>query len=143
MPQANQFDIKREEVNVTADDLLKVPTGEITEEGFRHNIRVGIQYLAAWLSDNGCVPLYHLMEDAATAEICRSQLWQWVKHSAKMNSGTTITADLFNEMLMEELNQLKNPNNEKLELAANLFKEMVLKEEFDEFLTLPAYHHLN
>ncbi|MDP7512848.1 MAG: malate synthase A, partial [Candidatus Marinimicrobia bacterium] len=97
----------------------------------------------AWLDSNGCVPLYHLMEDAATAEICRSQLWQWIKFGAKLNDGTVITADLFNEIIGEELAKLKNTDNGKLELAADLFTNMVLNEEFDEFLTLPAYNHLN
>ena len=143
MPQANQLGVKRENVSVTAADLLKVPEGEITQEGFRHNIRVGIQYIAAWLDNNGCVPLYNLMEDAATAEICRSQLWQWVKFGAKLNDGTVITENLFNEILGEELTKLKNADNGKLGLAADLFTDMVLKEEFDEFLTLPAYKHLN
>ena len=83
------------------------------------------------------------MEDAATAEICRSQLWQWVKHGAHMDNGTAITAGLFNDILTEELNQLKDSDNGKLELAANLFKKMVLQEAFEEFLTLPSYRHLN
>jgi malate synthase len=83
------------------------------------------------------------MEDAATAEICRSQLWQWVKFGAKLNDGTVITADLFNEIIGEELAKLKNEDNGKLGLAADLFTDMVLKEDFDDFLTLPAYNHLN
>lgn len=143
MPHANQLDIKRENVSVTAADLLKVPTGEITQEGFRHNIRVGIQYLAAWLDSNGCVPLYHLMEDAATAEICRSQLWQWIKFGAKLNEGTVITADFFKEIMKEELSELKNADSGKLVLASDLFTDMVLKEDFDDFLTLPAYNFLD
>ncbi len=143
MPHANQLDVKRENVSVTAADLLKVPTGEITQEGFRHNIRVGIQYLAAWLDSNGCVPLYHLMEDAATAEICRSQLWQWIKFGAKLNEGTVITADFFKEIMKEELSELKNADSGKLVLASDLFTDMVLKEDFDDFLTLPAYNFLD
>lgn len=142
MPHANQIGLKRDEISISADDLLKVPIGEITEVGVRHNIRVGIQYIAAWLGGNGCVPLYHLMEDAATAEICRSQLWQWVKHGASLNNGTIITPDIFLEMFNDELSQLTDSDNGKLEHAANLFKKMVLKEEFDEFLTVPAYEFL-
>ncbi|HBN45587.1 MAG: malate synthase A [Candidatus Marinimicrobia bacterium] len=141
MPQANQLDVKRDEVEVTATDLLKVPTGVITEEGFRHNIRVGIQYIAAWLTGNGCVPLYHLMEDAATAEICRTQLWQWIRHGAEMENGQTITLELFTELLADELSKLEH--SEKLEQSAELFKDMVLSEDLDEFLTLPAYKILN
>ncbi|MCH7613669.1 MAG: malate synthase A [Candidatus Marinimicrobia bacterium] len=140
MPQANQIDNKRENVRVSAEDLLTVPSGEITENGFRHNIRVGIQYLAAWMNSNGCVPLYHLMEDAATAEICRSQLWQWIRHGAALNNGSRITSELFSLILEEELKLLNNPDFNQ---AATLFKDMVLKEEFDEFLTLPAYKFLN
>lgn len=141
MPQANQMDVMREEVEVTAADLLKVPTGVITDEGFRHNVRVGIQYITAWLNGNGCVPLYHLMEDAATAEICRSQLWQWIRHKAELENGTTITTALFEELLADELSKLER--TEKLDQAAELFKAMVLNEELDDFLTLPAYKFLN
>jgi malate synthase len=140
LSRANQIDNLRSDVRVTSKDLLKVPSGNITEEGIRHNIRVGIQYIISWLDGNGCVPLYHLMEDAATAEICRSQLWQWVQHGAEMNTGETITSNLFLQILDEELLQLKNVNLNK---AVLLFKEMVLKNEFDEFLTLSAYEFLN
>jgi len=140
MPSANQINVKRKNISVSAVDLLKVPHGEITYEGFRHNIRVGIQYIAAWLNGNGCVPLYHLMEDAATAEICRSQLWQWIKHEAEMGDGTTITVNVFKTVLNEELSHLQTIN--KIQLAATLFQEMVLKEDFIDFLTLPAYKHI-
>jgi malate synthase len=136
----NQINIHRTEVKITAEDLLRVPTGTITEEGIRHNIRVGIQYISSWLKGNGCVPLYHLMEDAATAEICRSQLWQWVHHGAKTNTGELITSNLFLHILDEEWLQLKNNNSNQ---AVLLFKDMVLKDEFDEFLTLSAYKILN
>ena len=136
----NQINVQRPEVEVTAEDLLRVPSGTITEEGIRHNIRVGIQYISYWLKGNGCVPLYHLMEDAATAEICRSQLWQWIHHGAKINTGEIITSNLFLCILDEEWLHLKNNN---LEQAMLLFKEMVLKDAFDEFLTLSAYKILN
>ena len=136
MPEQNQLDKKRKDVSVTADDLLKVPAGEITEEGIRHNIRVGVQYIAAWLQGNGCVPLYHLMEDAATAEISRTQLWQWIKHEATLNTGEKIDKDLFEKWFDEEMQLL---NNEALTQAAELFKTMILNDALDDFLTIPAY----
>ena len=103
MPESNQIHNMRNEVEVTADDLLVVPSGNITESGIRTNIRVGIQYIEAWLRGNGCVPLYHLMEDAATAEISRAQLWQWIHHEARLDDGSQITARKFDEWMAEEL----------------------------------------
>src|SRR6185503_6363503 len=91
MKGPNQLARLREDVNVTADDLLRVPTGTRTEEALRHNVRVGVQYIEAWLRGSGCVPLYHLMEDAATAEISRAQVWQWLRHQATLDDGTTVT----------------------------------------------------
>ncbi len=149
MPDANQIQNLRENVKVTAHDLLQVPTGHITESGIRTNIRVGIQYLEAWLMGNGCVPLYHLMEDAATAEISRSQLWQWVRHGANLNDGRKITVNLFDKLMEEELIIIKSEigekkfNSGKFVEASSLFYEMINKDEFDEFLTLPAYNYLN
>ena len=87
MKGPNQIDVKRDDVHVTAKDLLAIPKGTITAEGLRWNIDVGLQYLASWLDGNGCVPIYNLMEDAATAEISRAQVWQWVKHGAKLRTG--------------------------------------------------------
>ena len=133
---------------ITQNDLLKVPSGTITELGLRDNIKVGIQYVEAWLKGNGCVPLYNLMEDAATAEISRAQLWQWIKNSAKIEDGRIITNDLFIKLVDEELNAIKVEigedvyNNGKFKLATNLFVEMIQKNDFDEFLTLPAYSHI-
>ena len=108
MPNANQLDVKRSKINVTTEDLLRVPDGIITEEGVRENIRVGVQYLEAWLKGNGCVPLYNLMEDAATAEISRAQLWQWIKHEVNLSSGDKITIDIVNKIFDEELAVIKN-----------------------------------
>jgi len=88
---------------VTAKDLLSVPTGTITEDGLRANIRVGVQYLEAWLGGNGCVPLYNLMEDAATAEISRAQIWQWLAHNAALADGRKITTQLYDEILPQEM----------------------------------------
>jgi len=148
MPDSNQINKNIDNPNITQHDLLKVPYGEITESGLRDNIKVGVQYVEAWLHGNGCVPLYHLMEDAATAEISRSQLWQWLKHKSILNDGRKITEDLIIKMFKEELESIKNEisierfDNGKFELAMNLFQDMILKEEFDEFLTLPAYQHI-
>ena len=149
MPESNQIHNMRNEVEVTADDLLVVPSGDITESGIRTNIRVGIQYIEAWLRGNGCVPLYHLMEDAATAEISRAQLWQWIHHEAKLDEGNQITEHQFDEWMEEELEVIKSEigedryNEGRFKDASTLFAEMIKKEEFDEFLTLPAYNYLN
>ncbi len=148
MTSQNQLNVLREEVSVSAEDLLKVPQGNVTEDGIRTNIRVGIHYLESWLRGNGCVPLYYLMEDAATAEICRSQLWQWIHHNAKMNDGRSVTVKLFKEMLAEELDTIEKEvgsdrfRTGKHDLATDLFTEMITTEEFDDFLTIPAYEHI-
>ncbi len=148
MPNANQLDVIRTDVEVTAEDLLKVPTGVITEEGVRENIRVGVQYVESWLRGNGCVPLYNLMEDAATAEIGRAQLWQWIKHNAILDDGRTISMELYTSLLENEMNKLQIQLGDELftsgkfELATTLFTDMVQKDEFDEFLTLPAYQYI-
>jgi malate synthase len=148
MPQANQLQNIREDVNVTAEDLLQVPTGDITEEGVRANIRVGVQYVEAWLRGNGCVPLYNLMEDAATAEISRAQLWQWIKHESVLSDGSPITNDRFQLWLKEELDGIQFEvgidqfEQGKFMEASQLFSEMITKNEFDEFLTIPAYQYI-
>ena len=148
MPEANQIHRKMKDPQITADDLLKVPTGNITEKGLRHNIKVGLQYLEAWLSGNGCVPLYNLMEDAATAEISRTQLWQWIKHTSKMTNNEKITIDFFLKLFNEELLAIEKEigterfSKGKFELASKLFKEMIISDNLDEFLTLPAYEHI-
>ena len=149
MPNANQLKNLREDVNITASDLLQVPSGNITEHGIRANIRVGIQYVESWILGNGCVPLYHLMEDAATAEISRAQLWQWIHHEAKLNDGRQITLHLFKKWLKEEMEVIQSEIGEKrfssgkFAKASALFSEMIKKDEFDDFLTLPAYNYLN
>ncbi len=148
MADANQLNNLRVDVQVTAEDLLKVPSGEITEDGIRANIRVGVQYVEAWIRGNGCVPLYNLMEDAATAEISRTQLWQWLHHTAELNDGRLFTQELLEKWLLEELTRIQNEigdelyKNGQFSIAANLLKDMILSDEFDEFLTLPAYELL-
>jgi len=148
MKTPNQIHVKREEVSVSAKDLLAVPTGEITEAGLRLNINVGLQYLEAWLRGNGCVPIYNLMEDAATAEISRAQVWQWVRHQAKLADGRAISRDLVVQTIQEELEKLKAMlgaerfQNGKFELASQLFERMMTSPTFDEFLTLKAYAYV-
>jgi malate synthase len=148
MQTPNQIFVKREDVNVTAKDLLEVPAGAITESGLRLNINVGLQYLESWLRGNGCVPIYNLMEDAATAEISRAQVWQWVRHQAKLSGGCPITKELVASTMKEELKKLKAMLGEsrfangKFELAARLYEEMMTSPDFDEFLTLKAYQYV-
>jgi malate synthase len=142
MPQPNQYNRQRPDVNVTAQQLLDFqPERPITEAGLRNNISVGIQYLGAWLSGNGCVPVYNLMEDAATAEISRSQIWQWIRSpKGVLEDGRKVTAELFEKLLAEELTKVKNAGAEgQLDQAARLFKRITTDDKYVEFLTLPAY----
>jgi malate synthase len=144
MPQANQIARKRQDVHVTAADLLRAPRGSITEAGLRGNVNVGLGYIESWLRGNGCVPLYNLMEDAATAEISRSQVWQWIRHGAKLEDGRTVTRALAHAVLDEELAKLKEGAgaDNRYDDAARLFRELVDAEHFVEFLTLPAYEEI-
>jgi malate synthase len=150
MPQANQIDRKREDVHVTAADLLAVPEGPITEAGLRTNISVGVQYLEAWLGGLGCVPLYNLMEDAATAEISRAQVWQWIRHPrGVLTDGRKVTVDLFRQMLAEEMEKIKTVVGPEryagrhYTQASDIFDRITTADQFVEFLTLPAYEHLD
>jgi malate synthase len=144
MPGPNQIARKRQDVHVTAADLLKVPSGAITEAGLRSNINVGLGYVESWLRGLGCVPLYNLMEDAATAEISRSQVWQWIRHRAKLADGRTVDRALAGKILDQELEKLKGaaPAGNRYDDAAKLFRDMIEAERFVEFLTLPAYEEL-
>jgi malate synthase len=145
MPQPNQLDVLRQEVRVTQSDLLEVPDGTITAGGLRVNVDVGIQYLEAWLRGSGSVPIYNLMEDAATAEISRAQVWQWVRHGAKTEDGRTVDR----AMVSEELRRLRDTigperyDSGKFALAAQLFEDMMTRAEFPEFLTLVAYDYID
>lgn len=150
MSGANQLDVLRSGVSVSAADLLQVPAGEITERGLRKNISIGIQYMAVWLSGNGCVPLYHLMEDAATAEISRTQVWQWVHHpKGALSDGRNVTFDLYDTIKSEEMARIEDVmGEERIEsggyrLAAQLFDEIIANDELEEFLTVRAYEHLD
>ena len=150
MPQANQIDRKREDVQVTQEDLLRVPCGHITQEGMLTNIDVGLQYVESWLRGSGCVPIYNLMEDAATAEISRSQLWQWVHNpEARLADGRKIDASLYRELLPVALKRTEEAvgtarfEGGKFKEATALLDTLVLNKDFTEFLTLPAYEALN
>lgn len=141
----NQFDLQKPEVNVTAADLLNFqPETPITEAGLRMNINVGIHYLGAWLAGNGCVPIHNLMEDAATAEISRSQVWQWIRSpKGKLEDGRKITAELVKLLVPEELEKIKAGGFEgKFDRAADIFVKMSTQPAFEEFLTLPLYEEL-
>jgi len=148
MPTSNQLARKREDVSCTAKDLLSVAQGTITEAGLRNNISVSLQYLASWLGGNGCVPINNLMEDAATAEIARSQIWQWIHHEAgKLDDGRKVTFDLVEQLLAEETAIVKaklgeNFNDKLFAKACELLKTLVKQQEFTEFLTLPGYANI-
>ena len=144
MTGPNQLARLREDVRVTAGDLLEVPQGTRTEHGLRWNVRVGVQYLEAWLRGIGCVPLYHLMEDAATAEICRTQVWQWRRHAATLDDGRTVDGPLVDAVVAEELSALHAaaPPGHRFDEAAELFAAVSTGDTPVDFLTLPAYELL-
>jgi malate synthase len=147
MPEPNQIKPPAEAKSpITAENLLELPKGNITEAGLRRNIDVGLQYVESWLRGNGCVPIYDLMEDAATAEISRTQLWQWIRYKAKMSDGREITPELFDQILAEVVGRLKTaettPKNHQFDKAAELFTRMS-KGDFEEFLTSVAYRQLD
>ncbi|MCB1246817.1 MAG: malate synthase A, partial [Acidimicrobiia bacterium] len=140
----NQIDKLRPDVDVQADELLDfaVPDGTITDEGVRLNIDVAIRYIASWLNGTGAAAIYNLMEDAATAEISRSQIWQWVRSGAATDSGTPITADLVRRIADEETDRVRDEtdgHDRRLDEARELFERVALASDFPEFLTLPAY----
>ena len=147
MPQPNQIDRKREDVKVGPNDLLAFgPSQPITEQGLRTNVSVGVQYLEAWLRGSGAVPIFNLMEDAATAEISRAQVWQWIRHpEGKLSDGQKVTKQLFRSVLEEELTKIKSAIGDerfargKFDAAQQLFDRITTSDEFAEFLTLPGY----
>jgi malate synthase len=149
MKTPNQIDRKRDDVHVTAADLLKVPEGTITEAGLRNNISVSLQYLDSWLRGTGCVPINNLMEDAATVEISRAQIWQWIHHpKGILNDGRRVTIELFRQLMGEELQKIKSALGEKqfasrkFDAAATILDQIITDDHFVEFLTLPAYQYL-
>jgi len=148
MPKANQIDRKLEDIQVTAADLTVVPKADITEAGLRQNIAVSIGYLESWLRGIGCVPLFNLMEDAATAEISRAQLWQWIHHHAHLSDGREVTLDLCLKTIDEELAKMQQSAGDaqfrsgKYNEAAAILRDLIKSQRFIEFLTLPAYEKL-
>ena len=148
MPTKNQMHVKRNELNITEAQLLELPVGIVTENGVRKNINVGILYIESWLMGVGAAALYNLMEDAATAEISRAQLWHWLNKKVTLDNGTACSADLYRKYIPEELAKIKEYvgterfTNGKFELATELFTKMILNETLDEFLTLKAYEHI-
>ncbi|MEO4053695.1 malate synthase A [Solibacillus sp. CAU 1738] len=150
MTTPNQIHKKRDDVHVTAADLVAVPEGTITEEGLRVNANVGVQYIASWLRGQGAAPINNLMEDAATAEISRTQVWQWIRHDkGVLDNGRKITLELVLEVLEEELVNIKNAVGEqaydggRYAEAAELFKNLITQDDFVEFLTLPGYEKIS
>jgi malate synthase len=145
MPEPNQLSKMRDDVHVKQTDLLEVHKGKHTEDGLRENIRVGVQYIEAWLRGRGAVPIYNLMEDAATAEISRAQVWQWLYLKAKLDDGREVTPAMFRDALAGEMERVKGEVGAKafdggrFKEATALFSDMSLSDTFDEFLTLPAY----
>jgi malate synthase len=141
MPSPNQIATERKHLRIESKDLLEVPTGNITEQGLRWNIDVGMQYLLSWIQGLGCVPIYNLMEDAATAEICRAQVWQWIRHSSKLDDGRPITREMVTEFINERKQQL--PPGKSLDAAVRLLHGLMTAQGFPEFLTLASYDLLN
>ena len=146
MPKPNQIDKKLADYQATAADLLQVPGGEITEAGLRQNIAVGLGYLEAWLRGTGCVPLFNLMEDAATAEISRAQIWQWIHQHAHLKDGRKIDVALCDRMIDEELTKAKQSGDgaryAAYEKSAQLMRDLIRAPKFVEFLTVPAYQRI-
>lgn len=148
MPGANQIDRKRDDLTISERDLVEVPRGTRTDAGARHNVNVGIQYLEAWLRGSGCVPIHNLMEDAATAEISRTQLWQWRRHAATLDNGRTVDAAYLRSIVADEMAALRETlggarfGAGRFAEARKLFEELCVSDRFQEFLTVPAYRVL-
>lgn len=147
MPSKNQINKKLEDLTITSKELLQPLEGLITEKGLRHNISVGIQYIESWLNGKGAAPIHNLMEDAATAEISRAQVWQWIHHpKGILADGRKVTKELFKEALQDELNQIQKTSSNatnRLQEAAELFERLSISDEFAEFLTTPGYEYLD
>lgn len=149
MKTPNQISKQRPDVDISASDLIEFkPSGPITEEGLRANINIGIQYIGAWIAGTGCVPIFNLMEDAATAEISRAQIWHWIRSPlGVLEDGRKVTRELFSSLIPEELEKIKgmlgaNYKNGRYAEGANMFEKLTLDDEFVEFLTLPAYEEI-
>jgi malate synthase len=148
MPKPNQLD-RQLSYGIKAEDLLKRPDGKLTEEGLRNNINVGVQYVEAWISGNGCVPLHNLMEDAATAEISRTQVWQWLRHGASLADGRKVTRELVLRTIDDELAGIRKTLGDeryykgRFAEAAGIMARMSTADQCADFLTLPSYHYLD
>jgi malate synthase len=148
MPTPNQLYVNRDDVEVGRQELLEIHDGRRTEMGFRENIRVGVQYIEAWLRGRGAVPIYNLMEDAATAEISRAQIWQWLKFGASLDTGRKATRQFFETCLAEEMQRVRQEVGEeafkagRFKEAVALFKSLVTAKSFEPFLTVPAYRKI-
>ena len=148
--RSNQLEVSRsEDAPITAAELLEPCEGERTEQGMRHNIRVALQYIEAWISGNGCVPIYGLMEDAATAEISRASIWQWIQHGKSLDDGQKVTKELFESYLKQEVEVVKQEIGEeryqagRFEEAAQLMAKLTTSDELTNFLTIPGYDYLD
>ncbi|MDA0149089.1 malate synthase A [Vibrio sp. LaRot3] len=148
--RTNQLNVSRDQdAPITAQDLLQPCSGERTEQGMRHNIRVALQYIEAWISGNGCVPIYGLMEDAATAEISRASIWQWIQHGKDLDNGQVVTKALFEQYLTEEIEVVKQEIGEqryqsgRFAEAADLMAKLTTSDELTNFLTIPGYDYLD
>ncbi|EMQ2877518.1 malate synthase A [Vibrio navarrensis] len=148
--RSNQLDVSREQdAPISAEELLAPCDGERTEHGMRHNIRVALQYIEAWISGNGCVPIYGLMEDAATAEISRASIWQWIQHQKTLDNGLTVTKALFEQYLKEEIEVVKQEIGDaryqagRFVEAAELMARLTTSDELSNFLTVPGYDYLD
>jgi malate synthase len=148
MPHKNQLERLHDDIHIGENQMREVHCGERTEQGLRENIRVGIQYIEAWLGGRGAVPLYNLMEDAATAEICRAQIWQWLQLRAKLADGRVVKPELFNALVADETNLILRAVTQAVydrghfREAVRLFSRLCLAPNFEPFLTLPAYEAL-
>lgn len=148
MPNENQIHVKREDVHVTEKDLLEIPKGTITEEGVRKNISISVLYIASWLNGQGAAALHHLMEDAATAEISRSQLWQWLKNEVVLDNQKVLNEKYYHRMAMEEFEKIRklvgdeNHEKQKYRLAEQLLDILVVNDNFIEFLTILGYKYI-
>ena len=148
MPTKNQIHVKREVVHVTESDLLETPKGTITEEGVRKNISISVLYIASWLNGQGAAALHNLMEDAATAEISRSQLWQWLQNEVILDNKKTLNTNYYHRIAMEEFEKIRklvgddNHEKQKYRLAEQLLDILVVNDNFIEFLTIPGYKYI-
>jgi malate synthase len=148
MPTKNQIHVKRFDVNITENELVEMPKGSITEEGIRKNINVGILYIESWLRGNGAAAIYNLMEDAATAEISRTQIWLWLQNNITIENNKTFNTETYEKIKHQEIEKIKNYVGEgrfvsgKFQKAIQLFDQLVLNKEYEEFLTLEAYKYI-